>query len=191
MCIRDSHYALLDSGLHEEADRAALRTTWSCDTIYPYYQLSTDKDVQNVTGWLKPDTGKQILSICGERSADIIICPYLFQAEMLHYIPDNLLKIIDLREYDAAVSSQDVKRMRLADVLIVNKDKKLQINELLGEDIAVVLDEDFEKLLSHPKPVSYTHLLRTSRLKCHTSRPTAWRNARTWASCRTTCVMWK
>ena len=145
------HYALLDSGLHEEADRAALRTTWSCDTIYPYYQLSTDKDVQNVTGWLKPDTGKQILSICGERSADIIICPYLFQAEMLHYIPDNLLKIIDLREYDAAVSSQDVKRMRLADVLIVNKDKKLQINELLGEDIAVVLDEDFEKLLSHPK----------------------------------------
>lgn len=145
------HYALLDSGLHEEADRAALRATWSCDTIYPYYQLSTDKDVQNVTGWLKPDTGKQILSICGERSADIIICPYLFQAEMLHYIPDNLLKIIDLREYDAAVSSQDVKRMRLADVLIVNKDKKVQINELLGEDIAVVLDEDFEKLLSHPK----------------------------------------
>lgn len=70
---------------------------------------------------------------------------------MLHYIPDNLLKIIDLREYDAAVSSQDVKRMRLADVLIVNKDKKVQINELLGEDIAVVLDEDFEKLLSHPK----------------------------------------
>ena len=144
-------YALLDSGLHEEADRAALRATWPCDMIYPYYQLSTEKDVRDVAGWLKPDTGKQILSICGERNADIVICPYLFMAEMLRYIPNNLLKVIDLRGHDAAVPGRDAELMRLADVLIVDKDQKAPLDEISGGDVAAVSDEELDTLLSHPK----------------------------------------
>ena len=148
------HYALLDSGLHGEADRAELRATWPCDMIYPYHQLSTEKDILAVSSWLKPDTGKQVLSICGERKADMILCPYLFQAEMLRYIPNNLLKIIDLRGQDVAMTEQDIKRMRLADLLIVDGGEEARINKALNKDVAVVLDEGLEKLLSHPKLIS-------------------------------------
>ena len=146
------HFALLDSGLHDEEERAALREAWPCDMIYPYRQLPTQKDILEVPSWLKADTGKQILSICGEQQADIVLCPYLFQAEMLLYIPNNLLKVIELRGQMASPSGKDLELMRLADILIVdsNKEAKL-INNALGKETAVVPDSDLQTLLSHPK----------------------------------------
>ena len=146
------HFALLDSGLHDEEERAALRKAWPCDMIYPYRQLPAQKDILEVPSWLKADTGKQILSICGEQQTDIVLCPYLFQAEMLLYIPNNLLKVIELRGQMAAPSGKNLELMRLADMLIVdsNEEAKL-INNALGKETAVVLDSELQTLLSHPK----------------------------------------
>ena len=149
------HYVLLDSSLHEETDRAALRETWPCDMLYPYRQLPTEKDILNVSSWLKADTGKQILSICGEQKADIVVCPYLFQAEMLLYIPNNLLKVIDLRGQTVSPSGKDRKLMQLADVLLVDAaEEATRLNEALGTASAVVLDEELKPLLAHPKLTS-------------------------------------
>ena len=146
------HFALLDSGLHDEEERAALREAWPCDMIYPYRQLPAQKDILEVPSWLKADTGKQILSICGEQQTDIVLCPYLFQAEMLLYIPNNLLKVIELRGQMASPSGKDLELMRLADILIVDSNEEAElINNALGKETAVVPDSELQTLLSHPK----------------------------------------
>ena len=144
------HYVLLDSGLHDETDRAALRETWPCDMLYPYRQLPTKKDILDVAGWLKADTGKQVLSVCGEQRTDVAICPCLFMAEVLRYIPDNLLKVIDLRGQDAP-TAKDCARLRLADILLVDNDAEARrINDLLGTENAVTWETP-ETLMRHPK----------------------------------------
>ncbi len=147
------HYALLDSGLHDEPERAKLRAAWPSSMIYPYRQLPAEKDIRNVQSWLKPDTGKQILSLCGEQKSDIVFCPYLFQAEMLRYIPDNLLKVIDLR--GQPVSTGERRLLQLADILLVDSpDEANALNESLGREAAMIPDESFKTILEHSKLVT-------------------------------------
>ena len=147
------HYALLDSGLHDEPERAKLRAAWPSSMIYPYRQLPAEKDIRNVQSWLKPDTGKQILSLCGEQKSDIVFCPYLFQAEMLRYIPDNLLKVIDLR--GQTVSTGERRLLQLADILLVDSpDEANALNESLGREAAIIPDESFKTILEHSKLVT-------------------------------------
>jgi GT2 family glycosyltransferase/2-polyprenyl-3-methyl-5-hydroxy-6-metoxy-1,4-benzoquinol methylase len=152
------HFALLQSGMYDDAAVQAMSEEWDTfDILNNVHPLVADRQKIPFDSWYHDGLGENIRVLCAQYDIDVVFCSYIFQSKLLEYVPSHILKVIDTHdkmggrydmlrangqpiEFFSCSPEEEGAYLRRADLVVARREEEARyFNCVTGRNSAIVI----------------------------------------------------